>query len=118
MPTRASPKDSLSRFPKDLCSLWRGNRCVVVSATRARTRMRDAHDRFALLAGWLFMPKALIVVISRKRGGGPMKTKASWKPLGHSAKRWHGMTLRKDATTPRETRSQKKRGFSASPVWK
>jgi hypothetical protein len=48
-----------------------------------------------------------------------MKGKAGWKPLGHSAKRWHGTTPRNEQkTTPRETRPHTRREFSSSPTWK
>src|SRR5271157_832640 len=40
-----------------------------------------------------------------------MKTKVNWKSLGHSAKRWHGITLRNDlAVTSRGPGHPKKKG--------
>lgn len=48
-----------------------------------------------------------------------MKSKVSWKPLGHSAKRWHGTTPRKDSPAPfREFRPPKKKGAGQEGVWK
>ena len=39
-----------------------------------------------------------------------MKSNVNWKPMGHSAKRWQGMTRRKDSTaTLRETRAPQKK---------
>jgi hypothetical protein len=61
--------------------------------------------------------------VARARGwqsprGGLMKTGVDWKPQGHSAKRWQGVTPHKDPRTLRQTRPPKKRESSQAPVWK
>lgn len=48
-----------------------------------------------------------------------MKSKVNWKPLGHSAKRWHGFALRKDSTPLLQaSRLPRKKGSSAEPMWR
>lgn len=48
-----------------------------------------------------------------------MKSKVSWKPLGHSAKRWHDNAFRKDSPVPfREARPPKKKGAVPESMWK
>jgi hypothetical protein len=47
-----------------------------------------------------------------------MKSNVNWKPMGHSAKRWQGMTQRKDSTaTLRETRAPRKKGWAQVQMW-
>lgn len=48
-----------------------------------------------------------------------MKAKVNWKSLGHSAKRWHEITLRNDsAVTSRGTRSPQEKGWARPQMWK
>lgn len=47
-----------------------------------------------------------------------MKTNVNWKPQGHSAKRWHGVTLPKDPTSLHQTRPPRKKESSQAPMWR
>jgi hypothetical protein len=118
MPTRAISKDPVTKF-LSTCAIYgpasehhTGDaRSDLPAGCAQRNHVSDL--RF-------FIPKALNSFNPPKRGEEVlMKSKVSWKPLGHSAKRWHGMTPRKDRkATLHEARSSKKRGSSEAPVWK
>ena len=47
-----------------------------------------------------------------------MKTNVNWKPQGHSAKKWQGVTPRKDPTILREARPSKKKEQFRTAVWR
>lgn len=48
-----------------------------------------------------------------------MKTKASWKPVGHSAKKWKEISNRKGVTEVlHEAHAPRKRGFEQKAPWK
>jgi hypothetical protein len=48
-----------------------------------------------------------------------MKTKASWKPVGHSAKKWKETSPRKGATEVlHEAQPRRKRGANPKSPWK
>jgi hypothetical protein len=47
-----------------------------------------------------------------------MKSNVNWKPQGHSAKRWHGMTQHKDPRPLSPSRPAKKKESSQAPVWR
>ena len=52
------------------------------------------------------------------KGGNLMKTNVNWKPQGHSAKKWQGVTPRKDPATLREARPAKKKEQFRTPMWR
>jgi hypothetical protein len=53
-----------------------------------------------------------------QQGSSPMKTNVNWKPQGHSAKKWQGVTLRKDPAALREARPSKKKEQFRTAVWR
>jgi hypothetical protein len=48
-----------------------------------------------------------------------MKTKATWKPIGHSASKWNEMTQHRGSMPLRgEARPPKKKGSDEKPAWR
>jgi len=118
MPARARSKDFFVRSPRHLCNLCPGHRASCPRRAIGLTFRVGTTGESCRPSGSSSVGHSQSLTPETGRGD-PMRTKVSWKPLGHSAKRWQGITLRKDSTaTLRHIRPPTKKGWTQVQMWK